>query len=102
MGNFVIVACKLPSGLNIGGNLIKGQNHVGDDPNVSVRGFVLTSNFPRDVWDEWLKINKDSDLVKKHNILAGDTMDEVKAAIFRLVGARSAPLFGSKPYPGGQ
>ena len=75
----VIVGCKLPNGIimQVGEatHVINGFNH-----SSVIGGHGITDNVPKDLWDAWLKENKDRDLCKNGFIFAhGDkasTKDE--------------------------
>jgi hypothetical protein len=61
----VIVACKIPSGLNLGDGVIiagpkpilPGQSY---DPRSRPGGFILNREVSADVWERWVKANADS------------------------------------------
>lgn len=106
-GETVTVACKLPQGLQLrnfvkvdgfeatpggGSRKCKIAQQVGDTiringygaPNgksplatVVEGGFALTYGVPKDFWDEWLKTNKDLDVVKSGLVFAHTSIDHV-------------------------
>lgn len=104
MPGTVTIGCKLPSGVHLniftmedsqepimGGGwrvikkasfagrvTIKGVGRRVDDPRV-VGGYALTPNVDADVWAEWLKQNKDSDLVKNRMVFAHVKQAEAEA-----------------------
>lgn len=65
----VIVGCKLPNGIimQVGEatHVINGFNH----SNV-IAGHGITNDVPKDLWEAWLKENKDRDLCKNGFIFA--------------------------------
>lgn len=59
------------------------QVRVGVPPPLLFGGYRMTPNVPKDLWDEWLKANRDSDMVRNRLIFAQDddrrTQDEAKS-----------------------
>lgn len=106
-GETVTVACKLPNGLVLrnyemvdfdepilgGGKkttkraIAKGEPFTingtalnkGDRPEyLIVGGYALTPGVPKDLFDAWLKANKDSKLVKSNLIFANPTENDAR------------------------
>lgn len=64
-----------------------------------VNGYALTPGIPRDFWEEWLKQNERSDLVRNHLIYAQDTHERAHAVANESTGVRSGlePIDPAKP-----
>jgi hypothetical protein len=69
MGTTVTVACKLPHGLHldVAGKRVTVE---GTNSSVIIGGHGITRNVDKAFFDEWLKTNKDSDVVKNELIFA--------------------------------
>lgn len=101
--DIVVVGCKLPNGLvlnldryvpigppekgqirrevsRVGPFTLRGWAHERDKapPADMVGGYALTP-IPRDFWEEWLKRNEDSDLLRDGLIFAGESLARAKA-----------------------
>jgi hypothetical protein len=102
-GAKVTVACKLPFGLIIRGfREVKEQEAVlgggvrdvvvhrptgdavrirgtaamyGQRPPLTIGGYAFTYNVSKDLWDQWYKANRDSDLVKRDIVYASETQE---------------------------
>ncbi|WP_432784686.1 hypothetical protein AAEX37_01961 [Oligella sp. MSHR50489EDL] len=74
----VVVGCKLPNGIimQVGeqSHVIKGFNH-----SAVIGGHGITEDVPKDLWDAWLKENKDRDLCKNGFIFAHSKVTSTKA-----------------------
>lgn len=86
MPGLVSVACKLPMGLILE---LKGKPRVtikgfsipyGTAPQFPiVGGYALTPNVDADFFDEWMRVNAELDLVKKHFIFAHSKQSDASA-----------------------
>lgn len=101
MSDTVTIACKLRNGIQIGGIVCRGYYQAPGSPipENSFYGYALTSNFPRNKWDEWFAAMKDEPLVTGNHVIAADNVEMVKHAIVQRVGFRKR-TFGSKLYTG--
>lgn len=76
--NIVVVGCKLPNGfvMQVGdvSHLIKGFNS-----SAIIGGHGITDDVPSELWEAWLKENKDRDLVKNGFVFAHSNKKDVKA-----------------------
>lgn len=103
----VTVACKLPCGLImrefaarqeselvLGGGSREVTMHrptgrqvtilgtgarFGAPPPILIGGYRLTPNVPKDLWENWLAANRDSDLVRNHLVFAAPQERDVAA-----------------------
>jgi len=78
--SIVHVACKLPTGLNLDGQIIRGTAQ-GDGrlkPPETYGGYVITSNVPEEVWKKWHQANKESVMVRRNLIMADSNLAALK------------------------
>jgi len=69
----MIVACKLPSGLDIGGYVLRGsmighEDHqkINTPGRERIGGYEITRDVPDDLWERWLRDNRNSPIVGNH------------------------------------
>lgn len=82
-GAAVIVVCKLPSGLDIGGFVLRGamighEDHqkASAEGRERVAGYEVTRDVPSDVWERWHRDNRSGPIVR-NGLVAGFT-DELE------------------------
>lgn len=100
MTEIVTIASKVPQSLNIGGIIVIGMGRIppGTLRDNELGGYVLTTNFPKELWDKWIAANRESTMVVNELIFA-DMDANVRGRLMpRAVGR---PLqFGEIPYKG--
>lgn len=101
MSNWVTVACKIPSGLELqhGGQsvMLRGSGH-----SEARFGFGFTS-VEKELFDAWKEVHKDQPYVKKELIFAYAREDSAVSASKERQGIKSDYLTGmnpDKPMPG--
>jgi hypothetical protein len=73
----MIVCCKLPNGLNIGGFIIRGamighEDHqlVSAPGRERIASYEITRNVPDDLWQKWYRDNINSPIIQR-KLIAG-------------------------------
>lgn len=109
MPGFVTVACKTPMGLILE---LKGRPQVtikgfsipyGTVPSYPlVGGYALTPNVDADFFEEWMKVNANLDLVRKHFIFAHAKSSDASAQAREMAAEKSGlePIDPDKPADG--
>lgn len=100
MSDTVVVACKIRNGLNIG-HAIRGFYHPPGEPTPenTFYGYAFTEGVPRKLWDSWLALNGEAEVVTGGHIMAADSAEELKTKLVQRIGFRKR-TFGSVPYTG--
>ncbi len=84
----VVIGCKLPNGfvMQVGEvtHVIKGFNH-----SVVVGGHGITEDVPKELWEAWVKENKDRDLYKNGFVFAHGNVESTKAEATEKAKTRS-------------
>lgn len=94
MPDIVHVACKIASGIALGGadgvkvagTAFEPQPGIPGPPRPG--GFAITSNVPRDVWEQWLHDNERSVMVTRQLIFADPDLATLKA---KAISLRNVP-----------
>jgi hypothetical protein len=88
MGNTVTVGCKLPHGLHLD---VAGKRVTVEGTNGAtiIGGHGITRNVDKAFFEEWLRINKDSDAVKNELIFAHEKDASTAAEANEKEGNRS-------------
>lgn len=82
MPDIVHVACKLPSGLQIGDVKIGGTAYErvqGVPPPPNFGGYALAMNVPAQTWNDWAKANEHSRMITHGLIFADANLAALKA-----------------------
>ena len=72
----VVIACRIPLGLQICGVIVAGPLKI--KPELLVNGYALTGNVDEEEWNDWLKANRKSEMVQKGLVFAAKNIDEVR------------------------
>jgi hypothetical protein len=97
----IVVACKLPNGLDIGGFVLKGAHSAMLDQTTlkpmgtgQIGGYAITHDVPDDVWERWLRDNRNSPIVTNGLVHGCSDPVELEAWCYwnaRVQGTHRAP-----------
>lgn len=92
MSPVVHVACKLPSGLQVGEVRIRGSAY-DRDPDVQapelIGGYAITLNVPEDTWSEWAATNSRSRMLTHDMVFAEPDLATLKAKASSMAHVRT-------------
>jgi hypothetical protein len=83
----VMRAMRLPETYTLKGNAISHAPQA-DNPRL-YGGFALTSGIPRAFWEKWLEQHVDMDIVRNHQVFAGDKPGHTEGAAKEKAEVRS-------------